>query len=124
MTARYTHFARPLTLNAERKGSQHWSRTREQTRAWREAFWALGAQTRHRFRRAHVTVEVVIKGPMQDTGACFPSVKAAIDGLVDARVLPDDGPQQIASLKFVAPRRPRVGEREHLTLELTAAEED
>ena len=34
----------------------------------------------------------------QDVGACFPAVKAAVDGLVDAGVLPDDNPQFVRAL--------------------------
>jgi ribosome-binding factor A len=36
----------------------------------------------------------------QDVGACFPAVKAAIDGLVDASVVPDDSPEFVRSLTF------------------------
>tara|TARA_R110002020_G_scaffold50348_3_gene142339 strand:- start:66 stop:377 length:312 start_codon:yes stop_codon:yes gene_type:complete len=36
----------------------------------------------------------------QDVGACFPAVKAAIDGLVDAGILPDDSPQFVQALTF------------------------
>lgn len=119
MTVEYRWERRPFTLNAERKGTNHWTKTRQLTREWREAFWALGLQNRQRMRCAAVEVAVVIKGPMQDTGACFPTVKAAIDGLVDAGILPNDGPEQIASLTFLAPRKPNIGEPESLTLRLT-----
>jgi hypothetical protein len=39
----------------------------------------------------------------QDVAACLPSVKAAIDGLVDAGVLPDDTPNHVLSLEFLPP---------------------
>ena len=38
-----------------------------------------------------------------DTGACFPAVKAAVDGLVDAGVLVDDTPDRVLELRFTAP---------------------
>ena len=37
---------------------------------------------------------------MMDVGACFPAVKAAIDGLVDVGVLFDDDPRFVRSLTF------------------------
>jgi hypothetical protein len=39
----------------------------------------------------------------QDVGACFPVVKAAIDGLVDAGVLIDDHAEIVVKLTFLAP---------------------
>jgi hypothetical protein len=41
---------------------------------------------------------------MADTGGHFPVAKACIDGLVDAGVIPDDGPEYVTSLTFEAPR--------------------
>jgi hypothetical protein len=42
-------------------------------------------------------------GRTQDVGACYPAAKAAIDGLVDAGVIPDDGPQYVTRLTFDPP---------------------
>jgi hypothetical protein len=39
----------------------------------------------------------------QDTGACFPAAKAAIDGLVDAGVVEDDTAKQVVQIDFHAP---------------------
>jgi hypothetical protein len=36
----------------------------------------------------------------QDVGGCLPAVKAAVDGLVDAGVMSDDGPDQVRELVF------------------------
>ena len=110
---------RPWTLNAERRGSTHWSATRALTAEWRQWFWVLGAQSRARFTTAHVEVDVTMKAPLQDTGNCYASVKAALDGLVDARVLPDDTPAHVLSIKFNAPRKAQKGEPETLTIRLT-----
>lgn len=35
-----------------------------------------------------------------DVGACYPTVKAAIDGLIDAGVIDDDDDKHLTSLKF------------------------
>jgi hypothetical protein len=40
---------------------------------------------------------------MADTGGHFPVAKACIDGLVDAGVVKDDGPEFVRSLTFRAP---------------------
>jgi hypothetical protein len=86
--------------------------------SWREAFFWLGKQKRVRFAKADVEVTIVMKKPLADTGNAYGSVKAAIDGLVDAGVLPGDGPAEIMRLCMNAPRPPRKGERESLTVTL------
>jgi hypothetical protein len=45
----------------------------------------------------------------QDVGACFPHVKAAIDGLVDAGILIDDHAQIVVKLTFLAPKYGKDG---------------
>jgi hypothetical protein len=53
-----------------------------------------------------VTVEPHQKGGrLQDVGACNPAVKAAIDGLVDAGILPDDSPEYVKSLVYLPPKK-------------------
>ena len=37
-----------------------------------------------------------------DVGACYPAVKAAIDGIVDAGVIKDDNPEYLSSITFHA----------------------
>jgi hypothetical protein len=118
MVMRYTYQARPWTMNRERRGDQHWSQTRLRTAEWRKAFWALGIQQRRRFERASITVEVFMRAPVADTGACYPAVKAAIDGLVDAGVLPGDTGQHLPSITFLAPIRVGKDQVERLTLVL------
>ncbi len=41
---------------------------------------------------------------LADTGGHFPVAKACIDGLVDAGVIPDDGPEYVTQLTFKAPQ--------------------
>ena len=107
--------ARPWTLNAERAGNR-WKRA-ELVKHWREAFhWIAKAQHAPSFDTIHVTVDIVMKRPLADTGNAYGSVKAAIDGLVDAGVIPDDGPEVITTLCMNAPRPCVKGEKESLTL--------
>jgi hypothetical protein len=48
-----------------------------------------------------------------DTAACYPAVKAAIDGLVDAGVIPDDDPEHVVEIRFAAPA---IGSHDSLTI--------
>jgi crossover junction endodeoxyribonuclease RusA len=105
------------SLNAERKA--HWSKRAEQARLWRERFWAEGLKQRVRFERVEITVEIAQKRLM-DAGNAYPTIKAAIDGLVDARVIPDDTPKHVAQITLLAPVRV-VTEPERLTLTLKEA---
>jgi len=116
MVSRYTYEARPWTMNRERRGSEHWTQTRQRTAEWRQTFWALGLQQRHRYERATITVEVRMRAPVADTGACYPAVKAAIDGLVDARVLPGDTGDHLTAITFLAPIKVTKDQVEALTL--------
>ena len=99
-----THYDDVLTVNKER--SAHWSARAATTKAWREAFgWlarieklpvdgSLGA--------CHIDAVPLTstRRSRQDVGACLPVVKAAIDGLVDAGVWPDDTPDWVLSVTF------------------------
>jgi len=56
---------------------------------------------------AEIIVEPILENRRwQDTGACFPSAKAAIDGIVDAGVLLDDTPDILPQITF---KRPVLG---------------
>ena len=115
-TRTYTFAGRPWTLNAERRGSTHWSATRARTAEWRQAFWALGVQNRHRFGPVDITVHIRQRSPLADTGNAYGAVKAAIDGLVDAGVLTGDTPDIVRSITFHAPEEAARGESETVTL--------
>ena len=52
---------------------------------------------------------------MPDVAACYPAVKAAIDGLVDAGVVPDDGPFNVMRITF---RAPEIANRDGLRLRI------
>lgn len=99
-----TYWERPKTLNGER--SEHWRAHRGWTAEWREAFAALAAEAKipHLERVAVIATPYYRhRGSIPDVGACFPSAKAAIDGLVDAGVLDDDDPTHLVRLTFDAP---------------------
>jgi len=91
---------RPWTTNAERRMTR-WERAAH-TKEWRGAFYWLAKAKRIPLLTA-VTIEAVplqARGPLQDTAACNPAVKAAIDGLVDAGVVPDDNGRHVRSITF------------------------
>ena len=95
---------RPWTTNQERKKGSHYQRSAV-TKWWREAFRdaALEANIPH-FDSIRIEVTPILPDRrMQDTGACFPTAKAAIDGLVDAGVIDDDAPQYVPTITFHAP---------------------
>jgi hypothetical protein len=114
-----TYEAAPVSLNRER--NKHWSARSDATREWREAFWALALERQvGRHDRVQVLVHHLVHrgGPLPDIGACYPSVKAGIDGLVDALVIPDDTGTHLIRLTFLPPVR---SERDALTLEVRPA---
>lgn len=104
MTYSLRYEKRPWTINGERAGGK-WKGI-ALTKEWRTAFAWLALEQRIPLLGC-VTVtarpELKNRGHMPDTGACMGAVKAAIDGLVDAGVLEDDGPDQVAALTFCAP---------------------
>lgn len=93
--------AKPMTVNAERKGNR-WGRA-DHVREWREAFaWIARQQRVPKMRWVRVTVQPYQKrGKLQDVAACLPSAKAAIDGIVDAGVLPDDSGEYVRMVTFL-----------------------
>lgn len=104
MTYTLRYEQRPWTLNVERQGN-HWRRA-ALVREWRTTFAWLALEQRIPplgCIEVTATPEVKHRGSMPDTGACIGAVKAAIDGLVDAGVLEDDGPDQVTALTFCAP---------------------
>jgi hypothetical protein len=92
---------RPHTLNAERR--LHHMQRAKLAREWRDAFNWLARL--HRLPRLEAAVVIVqphrAKGPAQDADACHPAAKAAIDGLVDAGVLPSDGPKHLLEVRYM-----------------------
>lgn len=96
---------RPWTTNAERSGHR-WDRIRK-TKEWRTAFALLASDLRPPpLSWAEIIVEpwLATRRGVQDTGACHPAAKAAIDGIVDAGILADDTPDIVRSITYRAPR--------------------
>lgn len=103
-TVRFTVMQRPWTTNAERRGNR-WQRAAN-TSEWRELFgWLARCRPIPTLTNASIRVRLVQKGRLQDTAACHPAIKAAIDGLVDGKVLVDDTGQHVTEIIFHAPVR-------------------
>jgi len=95
------HGSRPWTTNAERRW--HHLERAAKVRDTRDAFgWLAKAEQVPSLTAIKVYATPLAKDRRwkQDVGACFPAVKAAIDGLVDAAVLPDDSPEFVTALTF------------------------
>lgn len=99
------HGRRPTTLNQERK-QNNWGRRATDTKWWRTQFADMALEAKipsyDKIRVAVVPLHKNGRSP-QDTGACFPAAKAAIDGLVDAGVIEDDTPDKLLQIDFHAP---------------------
>ena len=110
-------------VNAER--SAHWSKRAKLTSSWRQAFWGLAREQRiQKLPAVRLTVrhEVKRKGRVPDPVACLPAYKAAVDGLVDAKVIPDDDSRYVRSVTFEAPEVTGVDALE-LVVEASEAQE-
>lgn len=114
---------RPISLNAERGG--HWRQRHTATAAWREQAAMLARQ--HLTPIAPLALPIIIeafpvqKGRLPDAGNSYPTVKAIVDGIVDAGIISDDDPENVASIVLQAPRRCTKGEAEHVTVNLWVA---
>lgn len=98
------HHAKPFTANETR--TWHWRKIAQHTKIWRAAFDALAREAAIPLMgaiRVQVTHYVARESNFPDIAACFPSVKAAVDGLVDAGVIVDDDPEHLVRLDFLAP---------------------
>jgi crossover junction endodeoxyribonuclease RusA len=96
---------RPITMNDYR--TLHFHPRARHDREWRSAFALLARRARapKGLDRIIVTAAPFCRRgtTLPDVGACFPGVKAAIDGLVDAGVIPDDTPAHLSAVTFIAP---------------------
>jgi NAD(P)-dependent dehydrogenase (short-subunit alcohol dehydrogenase family) len=98
------HGERPLTIN--RVINLHRQQWAAITKVERHKWCILARQAKVPvLERARITVTPLHanRRSPQDAGACAAAAKAAIDGLVDARVLPDDSPAHLLALTFLAP---------------------
>lgn len=92
------------TLNAERK-MHHFTRAKN-VKEWREA--AATVATAKKIPHLDA-IEVTFtphranKSGLADLGGHFPVLKACIDGLMDAGIIDEDGPETVKRLIFEAP---------------------
>jgi hypothetical protein len=92
------------TLNAERK-MHHFTRAKN-VKEWREAAATVAiAKNIPHLEAIEVTFTPhrVNKSGLADLGGHFPVLKACIDGLMDAGVIDEDGPETVQRLVFEAP---------------------
>lgn len=96
---------KPWTHNAERRMNMHVRG--KVVKQWRTDFCLLAKYEKiPRLTSAKIRVTPYQKrGKLQDVAACAPAAKAAIDGLVDAGVLPDDSSKFVTSIEFASPER-------------------
>lgn len=91
---------RPWTTNKDR--NLHYHQRAKMVKEWREKFKELAEEA----GIPELEVMFIEAEPwvptrnFQDTAACNPAVKAAIDGIVDAGVVPDDKPQFLKWILF------------------------
>lgn len=113
-----THYAEPMLSNQAHQA--HYRVIAAMRKEWRAAFAALASEAHvPNMERINITVDVERKTKrMVDTDAVSPSVKAAIDGLVDAGVIDDDTPTHVPSITY---RAPTIGTGHH-SLTLTIEE--
>lgn len=96
---------RPWTANSER--SMHYHKRAQLVRDARQRWhWlALAAGIPH-MERVSIVAQPLSKTRRwrPDVAACYPTVKAAIDGLVDAGVIDDDDDKHLVSVTFLPVR--------------------
>lgn len=108
---------RPWTANTER----HWHHMKraQVVRDARERFYWL-AKAAHIPALGRITIDVMPHSKDRrwrpDVAACYPTVKAAVDGLVDAGVIPDDTDDHLVAITF---HPVRVSGRNGLHLHIT-----
>jgi hypothetical protein len=109
--------AKPLLMNKQR--TMHFQAWGKICAEWREHFWALAVDQKIPHLDA-CTIDVrhtVSTRRRVDPVACYPSVKAAIDGIVDAGVLDDDDQHHLRWVKFLAPVYVKGVDMVQLTIE-------
>ncbi|MGH9045868.1 MAG: hypothetical protein ACRDVW_00970 [Acidimicrobiales bacterium] len=83
-----------------------WPERAALVREWRQAFAILAREAQMPALERIAVTALPIRANRRsrpDVAACYPAVKAAIDGLVDAGVVPDDDPDHVAEIRFSAP---------------------
>lgn len=129
ITITVTGLGRPLTVNRTRQ--MHRQELGREVRGWRQAGRggmstvlrkcrddpAVIGLLEHIVGGGSVVVEAwpvhdSARSP-QDVGACYPAVKACIDGFVDANLIPDDSSEYLFAIVM---HRPVIGRENGLRL--------
>jgi len=80
-------------------GRYHWAVKARATRVLREAafYCAMTNTSRPQYHEAEVSITIVVpdRRHMRDTDNVLASLKPAIDGCVDAGIIPDDSPPHL-----------------------------
>lgn len=100
------HADRPLPMNKYR--TLHHHDRAEYDASWRGVFKILALRAKVPRGLAAIEVEVhqaCRRPPLPDPGASYPTVKAALDGIVDAGVIVDDTGERVRLLAFLPPVR-------------------
>lgn len=87
-----------MSLNKER--GQHWSERSDEVKQRRkDAFWlAKEAKVPHLERVLIVATPIYPDRRRRDPGNAYPTVKAIVDGLVDAGVIADDNDKHVSGI--------------------------
>ena len=106
---------RPVTENAFRR--MHFHARSDYSLQWKHAAEVLAREAKiPSLESMHIIVRpFVTRRPFPDVAACASTVKACIDGLVDAKVVPDDDPSHHLSTLFLAAA---IGESNCLRIEV------
>lgn len=120
-THRFTVRGDLLSINRER--SLHKMARAETVKVWRIAgrFEAQAARIPRLGAVSIIAKPFQHKSVLGDAGNHLPSIKAIVDGLVDAGVLEGDGPEYVRSLTLMAPQRTQSCASDYVTLELVEA---
>ena len=90
------------TVNQER--TWHWTKRAKHVKWWRTATaWQAISLRLAPFGRVAIIAQPTQLKAKADAQAHAPVVKAMIDGLVDARLIADDGPRYVVSVTELAP---------------------
>lgn len=91
---------RPWTTNTDRNLNPY--KRAGKIKEWRKAYFDLATQAKIPLQRkiAVVITPVLPDRRKQDTAACNPAAKAAIDGLIDAGVILDDTREYLEFILF------------------------
>jgi crossover junction endodeoxyribonuclease RusA len=81
----------PAKVMTSNQRPNHWVRA-QLTKEWRTAAgWTFRSLNIPRLERVHIWVHWnAVDGRQRDPANCYPTVKACIDGITDAGVIPDD----------------------------------